>query len=110
LRRVNPQHVEIDTDLAERRLVVLADYYAPGWTAEAIDESGHREPLEILRTNRVLRGVFVPPGKQRIVMRYRPMTLYWGAAISGLAWLSAGAARIALRRRNRLTSSALPPL
>jgi hypothetical protein len=109
LRRVNPQHVEIDTDLAERRLVVLADYYAPGWCAEAIGESGHREPLEILRTNRVLRGVFVPPGKQRIVMRYRPATLYWGAAISGLAWLAALAAWVKLRHRTSLTSSLPPP-
>jgi hypothetical protein len=34
-----------------------------------------------------MRGVLLSPGRHRVVFTYRPRSFYWGASISGLAWL-----------------------
>jgi hypothetical protein len=95
-----PQRIAI---LVDRRLpcyLVLADYHAPGWTAHLEDlATGQTTSAPIYRTNRVLRGVFVPAGEHRVTFRYRPLVLYVGAAISAVAWISL--AVCAFRRRSR---------
>jgi uncharacterized membrane protein YfhO len=73
-----PQRVEVEVELERRGLLLLNDLYYPGW------ECSHGE---ILRTNRTMRGVLLSPGRHRVVFTYRPRSFYWGASISGLAWL-----------------------
>ncbi len=63
-------------------LLVLTDLHAPGWIAE---EAGRRLP--ILRADGYFRAVALPAGTHRVVFRYRPITFYAGAAVSGLALL-----------------------
>ncbi|MBI1902744.1 MAG: hypothetical protein HYS13_16725, partial [Planctomycetia bacterium] len=90
-----PQEVHVDVHLPSPGLVVLADLYYPGWTAEvstrsAVGEWSPPTPLSILRTNRVLRGVYLPAGEHRVTYRYRPATYTWGLCLSGagaIAWL-----------------------
>jgi hypothetical protein len=41
--------------------------------------------VPILRTNRVMRGALLPAGTHRLVYRYRPESVIYGGAISGLA-------------------------
>jgi hypothetical protein len=83
----SPQRVDLVVQRPTAGLVVLADYYAPGWTAELVDlETGERLATPIYRANRVLRGVFVPAGGHRVEFRYRPKWFYVGFAVSGLAW------------------------
>ncbi len=43
--------------------------------------------VPVLRTNRVMRGVWLPEGRYRVVFRYRPMSFLAGATTSVLAWL-----------------------
>lgn len=87
--RDDPQRIEIDAALEQPGLLVLGDLYFPGWTASATNEAtGETTPLEIFRTNRIMRGVFLPPGKHRVTFAYRPATFYLGATLSGLAWLT----------------------
>lgn len=63
---------------AERGSVfVLADQYYPGWEAFV---DGQR--AEIFRVNVFNRGVFLPPGKHTLTMRYRPKTLYIGLGLA----------------------------
>lgn len=81
-----PQRVVVDAELASPGLVVLSDMFYPGWEVTVEGEAGTR-PGEILRTNRVMRGVWLEAGKHRLEFRYRPATFRWGAAISGAAWL-----------------------
>jgi hypothetical protein len=103
LRRLSPTHLEIDTDLPEERLVVIADYYAPGWTVKIIDPvTGAAQAADIHRTNRVLRGVFVPAGKQRVIMHYRPRGLQVGAVISAIGWAAVIATAIIAARASQL--------
>lgn len=87
VERVSPTLVEIDIDTDSPRRLVLADYDAPGWTCELLDETtGQRQAVPIERVHRVLRGVSLPAGRQRVVFRYRPLSFYLAASISGAAW------------------------
>lgn len=86
IARSDPQHVVVDAQLATPGLVVLSDMFYPGWEVIIEDEAGRR-PGEILRTNRVMRGVWLAAGKHRLEFRCRPDTFRWGAWISGATWL-----------------------
>ena len=86
----------IDVDTAERveiviqtetlALLVLNDQYYPAWNAEIETDDGVRTTTDVHRVNRVMRGVFVPPGTSRIVFAYRPRAVYIGAMWSATAW------------------------
>ena len=91
-----PHRVEVVTDVERPGLLVLSDLHYPGWTAEVTSQSdGPPTQAPILRTNRVMRGIYLEPGKQRIVFAYRPKTVYVGAIISALGWIVlAGAAAV----------------
>jgi hypothetical protein len=95
---VNPQRVELDAELTRPGLVVLADQYYPGWHVEVQTAGKGSRPATILQTDRVLRGVSLPPGRHRLIYTYRPATFYLGAAISLLAWLAVGVAVFLGRR------------
>jgi hypothetical protein len=87
---VNPQRVEVEAELTRPGLVVLGDQYDPGWRSEVRTAGQAGRPARILQTDRVLRGVWLPPGRHHLVFTYRPATFYLGAAISLLAWLALG--------------------
>jgi hypothetical protein len=90
----SPQEVQLDVHLPSPGLVVLADLYYPGWTAEfstrtASGDLSASAPVTVLRANRVLRGVWLPAGEHRVTFRYRPATFAYGGWTSALcccAW------------------------
>lgn len=82
-----PQRVVVEANLDRAGLLVLNDFYHPGWTAEVI-AGDHRWSPRIRRTNRIMRGVNLPAGKQRVIFRYRPTRFYLGAAVSAPSWLA----------------------
>jgi hypothetical protein len=89
-----PDRVEIEAVMACRGLVVLSDNQAPGWRAYV---DGVR--TEILPAYWSLRGVVVSGGRHRIVMVYRPLSVY-GGALATLFGLTA-ALGIAFWERSR---------
>lgn len=93
-----PDRVVLEAHLSRPGMVVLAEQYDPGWSLEVQLGQESARPAAILRTDRVLRGVWLPAGNHRLSYRYRPATFTWGAAISVLAWLAllAGAVVISL--------------
>jgi uncharacterized membrane protein YfhO len=66
-------------------MVILTDSWFPGWRATV---DGH--PTPILKAYGAFRGVVVDAGDHTIEMRYRPWSVFIGAA------LTAAAAMIAL--------------
>jgi hypothetical protein len=62
--------VEIEADSAQGGLLVLRDPYYPGWFAEV---DGRK--VAIRRTERLFRGVDVPPGRHRILFYFAPFAL-----------------------------------
>jgi hypothetical protein len=84
-----PHRVEVVADVKRPGMLVLSDLYYPGWVAEVTNESdGRQTRVPILRTNRVMRGAHLQPGKQRIVFSYRPTTVYVGAVVSIVGWIA----------------------
>lgn len=78
----------MDVELVRPGVVVLCDQFYPGWTLEV--ETAGEEPrmAAILRTNRVMRAVKLPAGRHRLIYRYRPMSFFCGAILSGLGWFA----------------------
>jgi hypothetical protein len=76
-----PSRVEIEARLSSAGLVVLADTHYPGWKL-TVESGGTARELPILRANRVMRAVALPAGSHRLIYKYRPASVLWGAAIS----------------------------
>jgi len=83
LRRVSDR-VRVWAELDCAGLVVLSDTWYPGWQA-TVD----KRPATIFEVDGVVRGVVVPAGRHLIEFRYRPRSVYWGAALTLLAGLVA---------------------
>jgi hypothetical protein len=75
--RSDPLRVEIRAELRQPGLVILADVLDPGWRL-TIDG----KPAPIWRTNRMMRGAFVPAGGHTMVYAYRPDAFRIGALLS----------------------------
>jgi len=93
--RFESTHVDARVLLDAPGLLVIGDTFLPGWQA-TIDGN----PAEILRVNGVVRGLRVPPGRHRVLLRYDPASFRWGCAVSLLTGLIIGSMFI----RNRLRS------
>jgi hypothetical protein len=75
-----PNVVRIEAQMQCRGMVILTDTWFPGWSATV---DGKRAKIE--KAYGMVRGVVVDPGKHTIEMRYRPLSVYLGAALSILA-------------------------
>ena len=103
--------VRLEADLSGNGYVVLVDAWDPAWRV-----SVDGRPADLLRANVAFQAVAVTGGRHVIDLRYRPATLPWGLALTGLAV----AAGVAVYFRNSSprrigsvgpdpTSSTLPP-
>jgi hypothetical protein len=96
-----PERIELEVDLAQPGLLVLADAFDPGWSAVRITEGAASVEIPIFRTNRVLRGVCLPAGKHLVRFQYDPWEIRWGGVLSLLSWVIALPAATLLSRRRR---------
>lgn len=62
--------LEVETESPAPRFLVISEVWHPGWRA-TVDGAAHR----LHRTNLALMGTWMPAGKHRLVLRFRP--LYW---------------------------------
>ncbi len=69
--------VGVRADLSCPAMVVVSDTFYPGWQAW-IDS----KPTPIYEVNGAMRGVEVPAGRHVVTMRYRPRSVYVGAALT----------------------------
>jgi hypothetical protein len=79
---ITPTRMELEVDAQSRGLLVLSETYYPGWRA-TID--GQSAP--IYRVDSALRGLVVPRGHSRVVLRYAPASIYWGGLLTSVAFL-----------------------
>ncbi len=69
--------VEVETNARAPSYLVLTDTYTSDWQ---VSVDGERAVL--LRANQMFRAVAVPAGTHRVLFRYRPGSLFYGAAIT----------------------------
>ena len=101
LARHDEAGVAIRADMACAGLVVLSDTFFPGWRAY-IDGA----PARIYEVNGAMRGVVVPQGRHLITMRYRPLSVFAGAALSLLGIIGAALITVVHRSGGRKPSDA----
>jgi hypothetical protein len=90
-----PERVEIASTLHAAGLLVLADAYDPNWRCWSDSApDGSLVEIPVVRTNRILRGVWLPAGEHRLEFRYRPWSFFLGAAVSALGWYSLAMASV----------------
>ncbi len=70
-------YVEIETNVTDAGYLILADNFYPGWKVYV-----NGAEKTILRVNYNLRGVYIPPGKNRVTFRYSPMSFKIGVSIT----------------------------
>ena len=85
--------VGVSANLSCASLIVVSDTYYPGWIAYV---DGARAP--IYEVNGAMRGVIVPAGKHSVTMRYRPLSVFAGGALSLIGIIAA----IVLARSKRV--------
>ncbi len=81
-------YVEIEVHLVRPGLVVLCDAYSPGWKCYVTTpDSPEERQVDLLRVNRVMRGVHLPRGDFRLIHRYSPNFVKVGLALSLFSWI-----------------------
>lgn len=88
--------LEIKATLASPGLLVLNNHYDPGWSVE-VSSGSSSSRHDVVRTNVVMQGVFLPEGTHRLVFRYTPRGFHVAAGISISSWLLCAA--FAMRHR-----------
>jgi hypothetical protein len=76
-----PERVVVEVNRARPGVLVLADTFAPGWSA-TVDGV----PRTIRQANYLVRGVVVRPGERRVEFRYRAPGFRLGAALCVATW------------------------
>lgn len=94
LLRHDARRAALDVDMNCRGMVVLGDGYSKDWIATV---DGKRAPL--FAAYAVIRGVVVERGHHEIGMRYRPMSVYVGGALTGVSMFAVGLVWLFARRR-----------
>jgi len=69
--------MEVRTRSSAPSVLVTSDPFYPGWEA-----SVDGQPAHLFRANFALRGVAVPAGEHLVRFEFKPVSFYYGAAIS----------------------------
>ena len=77
ITRYEPDAVDLTATLACKGMLVISETWYPGWSA-TVDGSA----ATLYETDGAIRGVVVDAGTHRVELRYRPWSVYVGAAMS----------------------------
>jgi hypothetical protein len=72
--------LEIEVHAQSRGLLVLSEIFYPGWRATV-----NEKQESIYKANGILRGIVVPRGRSRVVLRYAPVSVIAGGVLSLIA-------------------------
>ncbi|MCR4296113.1 MAG: hypothetical protein NUW21_11315, partial [Elusimicrobia bacterium] len=82
--------LELEAELDSPAILLLADSYAPGWRAEALEGSSQAR-YRVLPADHALRAIPLGAGRHRLVLRYAPGSWAAGAAVSLASWAALAA-------------------
>lgn len=77
--------LELEAELDSPAILLLADSYAPGWRAEALEGSAQAS-YRVLPADHALRAIPLGAGRHRLVLRYAPDSWIAGSAVSLASW------------------------
>jgi hypothetical protein len=85
------RRVELEVTLSAPGLVVLNQLYDPHWTVAIRSGTDDPRTTPVVRTNRIMQGVFLPAGRHHLEFCYVPRDLYAAGAVSLASWLALAA-------------------
>ncbi|MBN1105114.1 MAG: YfhO family protein [Deltaproteobacteria bacterium] len=77
-----PNGIELDVSTSRKGFLVISDSFHPGWKAES---DGVEVP--VMRANSIMRAVPVEKGSHRVVLRFTPVFLIAGFAVTASGWI-----------------------
>jgi membrane protein YfhO len=80
---IEPNRLEVSVVASSRALLVVSEMFSSGWYA-----SVNGRPARVYRVDAGLRGIALPGGPSRVTMRYMPRSVYIGAALTALTFLT----------------------
>ena len=99
-----PQQVIIEAQLVKPGMVVLSDTYSRNWRATVAVRKGNgyqdSQPIPVYRTNRVMRGIYLPAGDYQITYRYHPSLFWIGSIVTLLTCLGCSVALLLLKKQD----------
>lgn len=78
----SPERVDLVVETKQPSYLAIAEGYAPGWKASIDDKPATPYP-----TNVAFMGLPIPAGLHHVSLFYRPVSLFWWAAVSAIAWM-----------------------
>ena len=81
--RVAAGHLRIGIESTQRGLLFLSEKWVPGWQALWQGELS----LPVAQANQAFLVIPVPAGSGTLELVYRPRSVVWGLAASGLGWV-----------------------
>ena len=99
IRQMNPRRFRLTLDAPRRTFVASSQPALPGWR---VIVNGRRAPIH--RVNGAFIGFFVPAGKVRVVVDYRPPAFYLSLGMTLLVVGGFGVRRLAAAFSRRKTS------
>jgi hypothetical protein len=74
--KLGHENIEIDVETSQAGIVWVSDCYYPGWRAWVDGAKSN-----VLRVNHAFKGVFVEPGRHKIVMKFMPASFRRGVGL-----------------------------
>ena len=90
--------LDIEATVDRPCILVIADAYAPDWSAKALPQSDQRH-YDVMLANYVLRAVPLNAGNHRLRLQYVPPGFIAGRRISALAWIGYAVVAVMVCRR-----------
>ncbi len=76
----SPERQRFLVDTTTPAVLVVFERWSEGWEAQL--DNG--QELLVFPCNSLFRGVFLPPGRHRVELSYRPRSLRWGLGMAGI--------------------------
>jgi hypothetical protein len=97
----SPDRIELEVPDGPAGVLVVTETFGPGWVATIDDQAAPVAPVDL-----AFRGVSMPAGAHRVVLRYVPVATYVGLALAALAAVVAASGVLLVRRADRHGSAA----
>lgn len=92
--------LEFSVTLDGPAVLLVTDSFARGWKAWSVDDTGKRSEHDIIRANRILRGIPLPAGARTLHLEYKPVEYVIGFWLSLVSVPALFGAYIVLSRRD----------
>lgn len=89
-QQAGPANLVVRIQSDQPGILFASENWMPGWLAAWTPDGQEDQTsnLPVLRAHQAFLGIPIPAGDGALELRYRPTSVRWGLAVSGLSWLA----------------------